>query len=144
VGVLDLLSPGKWIGGAIKTALTGPLIGGMVDGYKAKLSAENTTDKLLADLAGRELELERRERELASDQMKMDSGRWWTAAPRAVVMWSCAIFIAKCIVWDKVLALGTTDKLGGDIANVFGLVIAFWFGGRTLEKISTIWTLRKR
>lgn len=144
MGLLDIVSPGGWIGGMIKTALTGPLIGGLVDGYKAKLSAENTTDRLLADIAGRQLELERRERELASEQMQMDDGRWWTAAPRAVVMWSCAIFVAKCIVWDKVLALGSTDPLAGDIANVFGLVIAFWFGGRTLEKITRIWTLRKR
>jgi hypothetical protein len=62
MGILSWLGgPGTWIGEAVKTALTGPLIGGLVDGYKAKLSSGTTQDQMLADLAGRELTVEQRE-----------------------------------------------------------------------------------
>lgn len=132
------LTPGGMIGDIVKNALTGPLIGGLVDSYKTKLQSGTQQDQMLADLAGRELQVELRERELATQQNLADEGRWWTAAPRAIVMWSVAIFVAKCIVWDKVLKLGSTDPLSGDLANVFGLVIAFWFAGRTVEKVSKI------
>lgn len=133
------LTPGSMIGDLVKTALTGPLVGGMVDGYKAKLSSENTTDKILADIAGRELILDQRQRELDADQNRMEQGRWWTAAPRAIVQWSCALWIAKIVVWDKVLGLGTTIGSINDplVANAFNLIIAMWFGGRTLEKVTS-------
>jgi hypothetical protein len=68
----------------------------------------------------------------------MEQGRLWTAAPRAIVQWSLAIYIAKCIVWDMVLRLGTTtDIKSALIASAFNLIIVMWFGGRTLGKISS-------
>ena len=49
----------------------------------------------------------------------------------------------KCVVWDTVLGLGTTEPLGGDIHVWAGWVMALWFGGRSLEKIATtIWGRR--
>ncbi len=42
-----------------------------------------------------------------------EQGRWWTALPRALVQWSFAIFVVKCVVWDTVLGLVTTEPLGG-------------------------------
>jgi hypothetical protein len=109
-----------------------------VTGYKAKLAAGNTSEKLAADLAARELQVELRERELALQQNIADEGRWWTAAPRAIACWSFAIFIAKAVVWDKVLGLGTTDALRGDLGVWAGWLMALWFGGRTLEKVARI------
>ena len=133
-----IAGPGGWIGDAVKSALTGPIVQGVVDGYKAKLAAGNTSEKLAADLAGRELAVEQRERELAVQQNIADEGRWWTAAPRAIACWSFAIFIAKCVVWDKVLGLGTTDPLAGDLSTWAGWLMALWFGGRSAEKIARI------
>lgn len=130
--------PGGWIGDAIKSAFTGPLIQGVVDYQKNKLAAGNTAEKIEGDLAARELAVELRERELNNDQNKSDEGRWWTAAPRAIACWSFSIFIAKCVVWDTVLGLGTTPPLGGDIKQAFLWLTAMWFGGRTLEKIARI------
>jgi hypothetical protein len=67
---------------------------------------------------------------------QMEKGRWWTAAPRAIVQRSLAIYIAKCIVWD--MGLGTTpDIKSALIASAFNLIIVMWFGGKTLEKISS-------
>jgi len=119
-----------------------PVINGLVEAYKAKLAAGSNQDTLAADLAGKDLELQARERELNVKQNQADEGRWWTAAPRAVVCWSFAIYVAKVVVWDQVLHLGSTLPLKGDIAAWGGSVMVMWFGGRTIEKVARIWRPR--
>jgi hypothetical protein len=42
------------------------------------------------------------------------------------------------IVWDKVLGLGTTDPIGGDVAAWTGVIVTTYFGGRTIEKVARI------
>lgn len=116
----------------------GPVVTGLINAYKAKLEAGNTSDRIAADLAARELQVEQRERELAVQQNISDDGRWWTAAPRAIATWSFSIFIAKVVVWDTCLGLGSTPALKGDIAQAFIWLTAMWFGGRSLEKIARI------
>jgi hypothetical protein len=132
------LSPGGMIGDVLKNALTGPLVGGMVEGYKAKIAAGNTTEKIYADLAEKELAVEQRERELNNQLVIADEGRWWTAAPRALFMWAIVIWVWKVIVWDMVLGLGTTPAIGGALGVWVGWLMALWFGGRTLEKVARI------
>jgi hypothetical protein len=142
VGIFSL-TPGGMLGDVLKTALTGPLVGGLVDGYKAKLAAGNNTDTILADIAGKELMVDQRQRELDAMQNQMEQGSWFTRSPRAIVQWSLSIYIAKCVVWDMVLGLGTTPDIKSTlIANAFNLIIVMWFGGRTLEKISSTITSR--
>jgi len=63
--------------------LGGPIVTGLIKAYQAKLTSENTAEKIAADLAGRELAVEQRERELAVQQNIADEGRWWTAARAA-------------------------------------------------------------
>ena len=139
MGILSWIAgPGGWIGDAIKTALTGPLVQGAVDAYKSKLAAGNDQERIAADLAARELAVEHRERELAVQQNIADEGRWCTAAPRAIACWAFAIFIAKCVVWDKVLGLGSTDPLTGSLDTWAGWLMALWFGGRSAEKVARI------
>lgn len=127
--------------GAILSFIGGPIIRGVIDGYKAKLQADNNADKIAADLAGKDLELQGRERELNVKQNIADDGRWWTAAPRAIVCWAFAIYIFTGVVINKVLGIGSIDPLKGDLADWGGAVVVMWFGGRTLEKIARI--LRK-
>jgi hypothetical protein len=130
MGILSWIAgPGGWIGDAIKTALTGPLVQGAVDAYKSKLAAGNDQARIAADLGAREL---------AVQQNIADEGRWWTAAPRAIACWAFAIFIAKCVVWDKVLGLGSTDPLTGSLDTWAGWLMALWFGGRSAEKVARI------
>lgn len=124
--------------GFLANLIGGPIISGLINSYKAKLEAGNTSEHIAADLAARELAVESRERELAVQQNIADGGRWWTAAPRAIACWSFALFIAKCVVWDTVLGLGTTPPLKGDLAVWAGWLMALWFGGRSLEKIARI------
>lgn len=126
---------------SLLSLLGGPIISGLIAAYKAKLEAGNTEDKIAADLLAKDLELQGRERELNVQQNISDEGRWWTAAPRAVVCWSFAIYVAKVVVWDQVLGFGTTLPLKGDLAEWGGAVMVMWFGGRTIEKVARI--LRK-
>lgn len=122
--------------------LGGPVIKGLIDGYRAKLEAGNNADRIAADLAEKDLELQGRERELNVQQNRNDDGRWWTAAPRAIVCWSFSIFVFKVVVWDTVLGWGVTPPLKGMIAEWGGTVIVAWFGGRTIEKVARIWRSR--
>lgn len=123
---------------AILSFLGGPLINGLIGAYKAKLEATNTTEHLAADLAAKEIEAEIESRRDARAIIIAEQGRWWTAAPRAIVQWSFAVFVAKCVVYDKVLGWGTTDGLQGDISSWAGMVMVMWFGGRTIEKVAQI------
>src|SRR5262249_18144674 len=100
--------------GAIGRLLGGPFAKAALDAYRAKLSAENTSEKIAADLAAREVALEQRERELASQSVLAEQGRWYTALPRPLFAFAFVIYAWKVVVWDKVLALGSTDPLSGD------------------------------
>lgn len=114
----------------------------LVDGYKAKLASENTSDRIAADLAGKDLELQERERALNVQQNIADDGRWWTAAPRAIICWAMAIYVAKVVVIDTVLGWGSTIALRGAMADAFSTVLVAYFGGRTIEKVARIFRPR--
>jgi len=123
-----------WLG----NLLGGPFAKAAVDAYRAKLSSENTTEKIAADLAARELDVERRERELASEVLIAEEGRWYTALPRPLFASAFIIYTWKVVVWDKVLGLGTTPALSGDVAQWAMIVLTAYFGGRSLEKVERI------
>lgn len=123
---------------AVLSFVAGPALSGLVDGYKAKLAAGNDAAKIAADLAARELDLERRERELADKRNDSDDGRWWTALPRAIVCYSFALYVFHIIVWCGMWHLGTPFELKGNLAVWGGWLMALWFGGRSAEKIARI------
>lgn len=122
--------------------LAGPVVKGAIEAYKAKLAAGSNQDTLAASLAEKDLGLQARERELNVQQNKSDEGRWWTAAPRAIVCWSFALYVAKVVIWDLCLGWGSTPPLKGAINDWAGAVMVMWFGGRTLEKVARIWKTR--
>jgi hypothetical protein len=121
----------EWLG----NLLGGPFARAAVDAYRAKLAAENTSEKIAADLAARELAVEQRERELANAIVLAEQGRWYTAVPRPLFAIAFIIYVWKVVVWDKVLGLGTTDALTGDVSQWATIVLTAYFGGRSLEKI---------
>lgn len=124
----------KWLAELIG----GPIIQGLVNGYKAKLDAGNTSERIAADLAARELAVEQRERELASQIVIAEQGRWYTALPRPLFAGAFVIYIWKVVVWDKVLGLGVTDGLSPELSQWAMLILTAYFGGRTLEKVARI------
>ena len=125
-----------WLG----NLLGGPFAKAALDAYRAKLTAENISEKIAADLAARELSLEQRQRELAAEILVVEQGRWYTALPRPLFASAFIIYVWKVVVWDKVLGLGTTDAISGDISQWGTIVLTAYFGGRSLEKIARTFT----
>jgi hypothetical protein len=123
-----------WLG----NMLGGPFAKAAVDAYRAKLTAENTREKIAAELAARELSVVERERELATQLVTAEQGRWYTALPRPLFASAFIIYVWKAVVWDKVFGLGTTDALSGDVAQWAMIVLTAYFGGRSLEKVARI------
>lgn len=60
--------------------LSGPIVNGLIGAYKAKLEAGNTSERIAADLAARELAVEQREREVAAQVIIAEQGRCGAAA----------------------------------------------------------------
>jgi len=120
-----------WLG----NLLGGPFARAAVDAYRAKLAAENNSEKIAADLAARELAVEQRESELSNAMVLAEQGRWYTAVPRPLFAIAFIIYVWKVVVWDKVLGLGATDALTGDVSQWATIVLTAYFGGRSLEKI---------
>jgi len=123
-----------WLG----NLLGGPFAAAAVKAYQAKLSSENTSEKIAAGLASRELDVEQRERELATQAVIAEQGRWYTALPRPLFAFAFVIYVWKVVVWDRVLGLGTTAALSGDVAQWAMMVLTAYFGGRSLEKVARI------
>ena len=72
-----------------------------------------------------------------------EQGRWYTAVIRPLLALPVIIYLWKVIVWDKVLAWGTTDPILGDVGVWAGTILTTYVGGRSLEKIArTIWGRR--
>ena len=124
----------SWLG----NLLGGPFAAAAVKAYQAKLTSENTSEKIAADLAARELSVEQREAELAAQTVIAEQGRWYTALPRPLFAGAYIIYVWKVVVWDKVLGWGTTDALSGDVAQWATVVLTAYFGGRSLEKVARI------
>jgi hypothetical protein len=123
-----------WLG----NLLGGPFARAAVDAYRVRLAAGNTSEKIVADLAARELSVEERERELATQVTITEQGRWYTALPRPLFAFAFIIYVWKVVVWDKVLGLGSTDALSGDVAQWASIVLTAYFGGRSIEKVAQI------
>jgi hypothetical protein len=124
--------------GLLGNLIGGPFAKAAVDAYRAKLSAENTSEKITADLAARELGVEQREAELANRAVIAEQGRWYTALPRPLFAFAFVIYAWKVVVFDKVLGLGRTDPLTGDVAQWAMIVLTAYFGGRSIEKVARI------
>src|SRR5262249_25365301 len=116
--------------------LGGPVVAGAIEAYKARLAAQNSQDAVAADLAAKAIAAEIEQRKSANAIILAEQGRWWTAAMRPLIALPVVVYLWKVIVWDKVLALGSTDPLAGDVAQWAGLIVTTYVGGRSLEKIA--------
>lgn len=123
-----------WLG----NLLGGPFAKAAVDAYRARLTAENASEKIAADLVARTIDVEARERDLAGKLIVAEQGRWYTALPRPLFAGAFIIYVWKVVVWDKVLGLGATDPLTGAVADWAMIVLTAYFGGRSLEKVARI------
>jgi hypothetical protein len=120
----------------LASLFTGPLLDKALDGWKAKLAADNDADKIAADLAAREIAVQQREAELQTQYRIASLGYWYE--PEKLMGYAVAVYVAKLLIFDKVLGLGTTDPLGGWIETTANLIVAFYFGKRTFENVAKI------
>ncbi len=116
--------------------ITGPLLQSGVDAWKAKLQSDNDKDKIAADLAGRELIVQQREIEVQAQLRTAEIGHPFE--PDKIMGYCVAVYLAKLLIWDKVLGLGTTDPLVGWVETTANLIVAFYFGKRGFENVARI------
>lgn len=114
----------------------GPVVQGVVDAYKAKLEAGNTEERIAAELAGRELAVQQKELELQTQLRIAQIGKWYE--PEKLMGYAVAVYIAKLLIWDKVLSLGSTDPLVGWIEVTANLIVVSYFGKRGFENVARI------
>lgn len=116
--------------------LSGPVINGVIKGYQAKLAAGNNTDRIAADLAGRELDVQSREVAAQSAIKIAEVGHWFE--PEKLFAYVTLVFYSKVLIWDKCLGWGTTDEVYGTVGEWAGYVMAFYFGKRGIENVARI------
>jgi len=116
--------------------LGGPIIKAAIEAYKSKLDAGNVTEKIAADLAARELDVQAKEAELHTQYRIAELGRWYE--PDKLMGYSVAIYFGKLLVWDKVMGLGSTDPVAGFASVTSNLVVSFYFAKRGFENVARI------
>lgn len=121
---------------AIISFLGGPVISGAIAAYKAKLEAGNTTERIAADLAARELLVEQRELELQQQYKTSLIGHWFEVPN--ILGYIMVSYFGKIVVYDKMLGWGSTDPITGDALVWAGMVMAFWIGSRGIINVAKI------
>jgi hypothetical protein len=120
--------------------LSGPIIEKALEGWKAKLAADNDSDRIAADLAGRELVVQQRELELRSQERIALLGRWWE--PANLLGYILVFYVAKVVLYDSILGLGETPAIRGAVGEWLGMVATFYVGTRGAISVASI--LRRR
>lgn len=120
----------------ILSFLGGPIVSGILSAYRAKLGAENTQEKIDADLAARELSVQQREIEVQGQLRIAEIGKWYE--PDHLASYVFVAFFGKVVIYDTMLGLGSTPALHGDVGNWMGLIAMFLFGKRGIENVARI------
>ena len=133
-----------WLASKAASMFGGQIVGGLVDGYKAKLAAGNTSDRIAAELAQRELAVQEAE-VTAQAQLKVAQvGHFWE--PEKLFAYIIVIYFAKIVLFDKVIGsiagytpnIFRTDPLTGEAVGWAAMVMAFYFGKRGIENVARI------
>lgn len=114
----------------------GPVIKGLIDGYREKLKAGNVSEKIAADLATGEIAAQTAETQAITQLKIAQIGHPWE--PEKLAFYVTLAFYAKCLVWDKMLGWGTTDPLAGDVSVWAGMIMGFYFTKRGFENVARI------
>lgn len=121
---------------SIMSFIGGPVISGLVNAYQLHLKAQTQDNTIAAELAGKEIAAQTIEIQATNALKIAEIGHPWE--PEKLAMYITLIYYAKCIIWDKVLGLGTTDAVQGAIAVWAGLIMSFYFTKRGFENVARI------
>jgi hypothetical protein len=116
--------------------LGGPVVKGLIDAYKAKLAAGNTSERIASETASAEIAAQVSEANAILQYRTAEIGHWYE--PDKLMGYSVAIYFGKLLIWDKVLSLGSTDALAGFASATANLVVAFYFAKRGFENVARI------
>jgi hypothetical protein len=116
--------------------LGGPVINGLIKAYQAKLTAGNTSEKIASDLAARELAVQEVEIKAQTQLRIAQIGKWYE--PEHLASYIFVLYIAKVVVWDTMLGLGSTPAVRGNVGDWLGLIAMFLFGKRGIENVARI------
>lgn len=119
--------------------LGGPVAKALVQGYQAKLAAGNTSERIAADLAGKEIGAQQAETQAITQLKIAEIGHPWE--PEKLAMYITLVFYAKIMIWDKVLGSltgGSTDPVTGAAGVWAGLIMSFYFAKRGFENVARI------
>lgn len=133
---LGLVDPRSEMWMTILSFLGGPVVKGLIDGYKAKLAAGNTSEKIASETASAEIAAQVAESNAIMQYRVAEIGHWYE--PDKLMGYFVAIYFGKLLVWDKALGLGSTDPLAGFAATTANLVVGFYFAKRGFENIARI------
>ena len=101
------------------------------EAYQSKLQAQNDQERIAADERITTLEA-RKSTILAAQSDPME--RWI----RILFALPFVIYINKLVIWDKVLAWGTTDALSSDLTQLFWIIIGGYFIDGTIKGTARI------
>lgn len=118
--------------------LGGSVAKSALQAYQAKLTAGQTHEKLVTDLAIREAEIREQRDALAQQTVIAEQGHWYTACVRPLLALPFLVFNLKVIVWDKVLGWGVTDALSPDMLRLEAVIVAAYMGSLAVENASKI------
>lgn len=96
--------------------------------HKDRLDAANDADRVAAD-ERMNLVMSRVEAQTRG------AGSAWAKIMRAAFALPFVIYIAKLVVWDKVLGWGTTDPLSPYLEGISWTIITFYFLDNTVRLI---------
>ena len=108
---------------AVLGLLSGPLSSiskDLKEAYQSKLAAQNDAERIKADEKIAILEA-RKASILAAQSDRIE--RW----VRILYAAPCIIYLWKLIIWDKVLELGVTDDLSGNLWTIFFIILGGYF-----------------
>jgi hypothetical protein len=123
-----------WI--TLLSFIGGPVVSGLINAYKAKLAAGNTSEKIASETASAEIAAQVSETNAIMQYRTAEIGRWYE--PDKLMGYFVALYFGKLLVWDKVLGLGTTDPLAGFASVTSNLVVSFYFAKRGFENVARI------
>lgn len=127
----------SWLISGGLTAILNPLanIAGKIADAKVELAkAETDKEKIAAQERVNTLEQRR-----AVMVAEAGSGHGWiNAAMRAAFALPFVIYNAKLVLWDKVLALGSTDPLSANLVQIEMICIGFYFLHETSTAVTRI------
>jgi hypothetical protein len=119
--------------------LGGPVAKALVQSYQAKLAAGNTSERIAADVAGKEIAAQQAEIQAITQLKIAQIGHPWE--PEKLAFYVTLVFYAKVMIWDKVLGDltgGHTDEVDGAAGVWAGLIMSFYCAKRGFENVARI------